>query len=74
MQTFVKDSKGTPRAAGKNTDDLVMAFLFILELASVRPVRLEKEPREVTLWDDKAFQEHVSRMKRWKISDRRPFF
>jgi hypothetical protein len=63
LLTFVKDSKGIPRASGKNMDDLVMAFLFALELAELRPVKLDKATRPVTLWDDKMFQAHVARMR-----------
>lgn len=55
MQSFVRDARGVPRAAGKGHDDLVMAFLFVLELAEQRPVQSQKPPRGVTLEDDAYF-------------------
>jgi hypothetical protein len=64
MLTFVKDVKGIPRASGRNHDDLVMAFLLILELSESRPMRLEKETRPITLWDDESFAAHVYRMRK----------
>jgi hypothetical protein len=74
MLTFTKDSHGIPRASGKAKDDLVMAFLMMLELAELRPVRLEKEKRPITLADDKSFQEHMKRMKNRRYLDRPRFF
>ncbi len=74
LTTFVKDTRGIPRASGGAMDDLVMAFLLILELHESRPIRLEKEKRELTLADDKSFIEHQKRMRKKGYGARAKFF
>jgi hypothetical protein len=63
MQSFVKDSHGRPRAAGKGTDDLVMAFLLVLELHEQRPEQLRKGTRPLTLSDDAYYRKTRGREK-----------
>lgn len=64
MRTFQKDKSGTPRAIGKKShDDLVIMFCLFLEELTRRPRRVTKETRELTLLDDKSFQEHMHRMR-----------
>ena len=64
MQSFQKDKLGYPRAMAKGTqDDLVICFCLVLEEAERRPVRVTPEKRQLTLADDKSFQEHQARMR-----------
>jgi len=74
MRTFVKDKRGTPRASGRNHDDLVLAWLLMLELHESRPVRLEKPSKEPTLADDKFFQQHRAKMLSKGYGGRAKFF
>lgn len=63
-RTFQKDKSGCPRAIGKKAhDDLVLAWCLAFEESARRPVRVTREKRELTLLDDRNFQEHQKRMR-----------